>query len=77
MTVFQTVGSEFKSHMTHHMNIFIFICLILIMLFEGLLLYCMCGGCETTYEPMGYDEEVKWLKEQGLTQEEAEEIANL
>ncbi len=29
------------------------------------------------YEPMEYEEEIKWLMEFGLTREEAEEIAHL
>lgn len=29
------------------------------------------------YEPMEFEEEVKWLMEFGLTKEEAEDIANL
>lgn len=35
-------------------------------------------GSTSDYTPMTYDEEVKWLmEEQGLSREEAEEIANL
>jgi hypothetical protein len=49
---------------------------ILVFLITRILLWAMCEP-EPGYKHMGFDEEVKWLMEQGLTKEEAEEIANL
>ncbi len=42
------------------------------------MLYCLLGGADIPYRHMSYEEEVEWLmKENNLTKEEAEEIANL
>ncbi len=41
-----------------------------------LMLLAMCAP-QQGYRPMPFDEEVEWLMAQGLSKEEAEEIANI
>ncbi len=45
----------------------------------GVIFLALGGMCQSRqYNPMSYDEEMRWLTENcGLSQEEADEIANL